>query len=946
MAYGEDFDSDSELTSLEKLDEEARARAKNTSTVSPPIHPFEFPVLKAIKEAILSKRIKLDPDYQRDVVWDEMQQCCLIDSVMNNFGINQILFSTDKENRDGHNVDVKTCIDGKQRLTAIFLFMEGKIGSLDPKTMEMVWYKVDENDPSARTRKVLDEQSKITWNEKQIWCSEYESLTDAQQRELFQRVQMGMPLTLPETLQAIGSPRARFVRALKKRVFHSNGFHSTCPTKWIVSRGLDFQHMACVVYMISMYHDKEPAKHFEPAPKRLEPWLKEEKLTIPKTLADAITDVIDILLLLATSADSNKIFPKGKKPFGSREFSSIACFIYQFMDRMTLDQLARGVGKVRREVGSKRAIWKYLRDTSSWKKEVGELDSGMSAREAIKQKSDSDSVVAPGLAAAIATNAAKDSTLTAPPAARTTASRVKRKLDTPSDKGEVAASVPKPTDVESPKKRSRAAPVERRPMKVKASAPETSTTTGMADAPPIAPAKRRLPKRKWDRIDTDDEDALMEDEGDAPPPKHPRTGGEDASDSPQAGPDTMTLVTELRPSVQKDQVAGLSNMTTVLKRQAGRGSGTKSSAATKPKAKTKAPTKPQLPPPIPRTGPPASFKQLKIPKFSDPPKPAASPQLPVSYPSPVSRTTTPTVNSPKPPPQPPLPQTTFALNSAPNANARQSPFIDARVQQVLPRDSCSPITTESGRFDRVRRNRDQASANVASATSILPLAPVPNAYPPRIPESATSASAPRPQATTDPRRRPLPPIQIPPSIGKLESSSSSSSAVVPLDLSELLQPMQEKHYFSSPSVSPLPRVRQSPTIPQYGDNFSNALPTPYRTSSANTMRGEVPNLLPTSQQHTTPNTSQLPPRLKPQDFPVGVGVPVASTVIPHQLREQHQSPARSISNSETNVFNHNASPFYQLVEPGNMQPLTGDQLKVAREMKRKTSWERSQGGVH
>ncbi len=52
--------------------------------------------------------------------------------------------------------------------------------------MEMVWYKVDENDPSARTRKVLDEQSKITWNEKQIWCSEYESLTDAQQRELFQ----------------------------------------------------------------------------------------------------------------------------------------------------------------------------------------------------------------------------------------------------------------------------------------------------------------------------------------------------------------------------------------------------------------------------------------------------------------------------------------------------------------------------------------------------------------------------------------------------------------------------------------------------------------------------------------------------------------------------------------------------------------------------------------
>ncbi|KAG9225682.1 hypothetical protein CCMSSC00406_0007539 [Pleurotus cornucopiae] len=1010
MGHGEDFDdSDSELTPIEDSEnEDQRARPKillrTVSSDLPEPRQKRFPT-ESILTAELNKRIDLDPPYQRDIVWTRSQQSYFIHSLMHNYGSGQILFAVDKVWRGNQWVVVKTCIDGKQRLTSIVLFMKGELDCKDPKTMESIWYKADPNDPSQRTRKVLDDESRITWNEKQVWCSEYENLSDAQQRELFQRVQMGMPLTWPETLQAIGTPRARFVHTLKERIFQPAGFHATCPTKWDVDRGLAFQHTACVVYMISMYHNKSPAKDFEPSPKRLEPWLRNEELPIPTELIEPINTAVDIFMFLATSSEWKKIFFKAKKQFGCREFGSIACFIYYWMDRMTIDQLARGVGKVRCEVGSKRAIWKYLRDNNSWKKEVGELDSSMSARKAIVLKPTSDLVAAPALPPAPATNVAENSILTA-------ASRVKRKLGAQSDTSGPTDSVPKSlTDNECPKKRGRTAAAGGQSKEVATS--KAASTVEMANGPPsIAPTNQRSPKRKRNRIESDgEEDPLFPgDDGDAPIPKHSRTGDEGTTNSFQASLNSKTTPTESRsllPSAQiiseKGQAAGSSNITTVLKRQAGRRSGTKSAAATRSKAKAKASTGPELPPAIPRTGRPASLSLMKIPKYSDTPKsPAPSPQLPAARPPPIHHTTT-TANSPKPsasqpslfqdlpslkassPAQsqtpiaprhhplrttstPSLPSTTHPSSTTPPAlrptsplalssasvsesNARQSPSIDARMPQVLPRGSNSPVPTASGRLDRVRRNRDQASANIASATCSMPPglvhghsaspATIPSTHPPRIPDSVSSASAPRPQATTDPRRRVPPPIQIPSPMGKSELSST----IIMTPMSDLLQRMQETDYFS-PSTSPIPHVRRSPTIPQYSDNA--ALPAPYRPSSADTMRSEAPTSVPTMQQHITLNASQPPPRLRPRDFPVGAGLPRPTPGLdPSILWEKHRSPAHSASSTDSDSRNsYSARPF--LVEPGSTQSPTGNAtgLQPARDMKRKPSWERTQGRFH
>ncbi|KAI0245516.1 hypothetical protein BJV78DRAFT_1262495, partial [Lactifluus subvellereus] len=66
--------------------------------------------------------IDLDPHYQRDVVWSEIRQIGLIDSVFRNFYISPII-SAVSQSPDG--TERRVCIDGKQRLTSIQKFMDG-----------------------------------------------------------------------------------------------------------------------------------------------------------------------------------------------------------------------------------------------------------------------------------------------------------------------------------------------------------------------------------------------------------------------------------------------------------------------------------------------------------------------------------------------------------------------------------------------------------------------------------------------------------------------------------------------------------------------------------------------------------------------------------------------------------------------------------------------------
>lgn len=58
-----------------------------------------------------------------DVVWPEVKQIGLIDSIFRNFYIPPVIFAVYKD-EDGQ--EVRTCVDGKQRLTSIVKFIDGR----------------------------------------------------------------------------------------------------------------------------------------------------------------------------------------------------------------------------------------------------------------------------------------------------------------------------------------------------------------------------------------------------------------------------------------------------------------------------------------------------------------------------------------------------------------------------------------------------------------------------------------------------------------------------------------------------------------------------------------------------------------------------------------------------------------------------------------------------
>ncbi|KAI3611294.1 hypothetical protein WG66_002214 [Moniliophthora roreri] len=152
-----------------------------------------------------------------DVVWNERKQIAVIDSILRNFYIPPIIFSV-VTYTDGS--DSRTCIDGKQRLTSIRSFIEGRIPHRDHRTKRLYWFTDNPNyGPATDKKNLLPLKYRRIFENKQITCIEYTDLTFNDERDIFKRVQMGVPLTPAEKMNVISTPRADFARDLVARLF-------------------------------------------------------------------------------------------------------------------------------------------------------------------------------------------------------------------------------------------------------------------------------------------------------------------------------------------------------------------------------------------------------------------------------------------------------------------------------------------------------------------------------------------------------------------------------------------------------------------------------------------------------------------------------------------------------------------------------------------------------
>ena len=56
--------------------------------------------------------------------------------------------------------------------------------------------------PKATRRRILTDSIKQEFNQKEFICCEYQDLSETEEREIFQRVQLGIPLTKAEAFRA------------------------------------------------------------------------------------------------------------------------------------------------------------------------------------------------------------------------------------------------------------------------------------------------------------------------------------------------------------------------------------------------------------------------------------------------------------------------------------------------------------------------------------------------------------------------------------------------------------------------------------------------------------------------------------------------------------------------------------------------------------------------
>ncbi|KAJ3873032.1 hypothetical protein F5051DRAFT_456244 [Lentinula edodes] len=267
--------------------------------------------VQALYEKIHDNDIDLSPKYQRNVVWNKQKQINMIDSILSNYYMSPILFSASID-EDG--TEHRTCIDGKQRLTSIHLFMDGLIPHKDSVTGQKYWYKeiepTNDEPTKAKTKKqLLPENLRKMFANKHIVCTEYIGLTSLEERDLFSRVQQGKPLKNSEKLGATSTNRTIFIRSLLERYVTAE---MLCAIPWKTSRGVDNLCFSHAVYCMAKWSiDPEEVKDHRSL-KVLGEWLAGSQ-EIADDVKSQVHEAYDIFVRLATSPKYSAPFHKQKK---------------------------------------------------------------------------------------------------------------------------------------------------------------------------------------------------------------------------------------------------------------------------------------------------------------------------------------------------------------------------------------------------------------------------------------------------------------------------------------------------------------------------------------------------------------------------------------------------------------------------------------------------------
>lgn len=146
------------------------------------------------------------PDWQRESVWNRGKKQKLIDTVLRGWRLPKLYLLKISSDPDEYEI-----LDGQQRLTAIWEFLDGDL-TLNSQTA---------HDFGGATYEDLPDHVSDAFDDYEL---DFDEITDAgeeDQKEFFQRLQEGLPLTSSEKLNAVHSELRDYCEELSNHEFFS-----------------------------------------------------------------------------------------------------------------------------------------------------------------------------------------------------------------------------------------------------------------------------------------------------------------------------------------------------------------------------------------------------------------------------------------------------------------------------------------------------------------------------------------------------------------------------------------------------------------------------------------------------------------------------------------------------------------------------------------------------
>jgi hypothetical protein len=176
-------------------------------------------------DKVYKRRDRIEmPDFQREEVWPIEKKRKLIDSILRGWHLPKFYF------RKVSDASFE-CVDGQQRLVAIWEFYDNKL-QLNADAAKMF---------GGSTYKELPDHFSDSFDDFEIDIEEIEETADGELEELFLRLQLGAPLNTPEKLNAVGGQLRDFCKWVADQNFFDSKIalkdtrfaHFDIVTKWL-----------------------------------------------------------------------------------------------------------------------------------------------------------------------------------------------------------------------------------------------------------------------------------------------------------------------------------------------------------------------------------------------------------------------------------------------------------------------------------------------------------------------------------------------------------------------------------------------------------------------------------------------------------------------------------------------------------------------------------------